>query len=89
MWEDGTAAIAVEQLRNSLTSREVKINAKDKNISGLQLADLIAHPLRSEFLNEHGLLDRSLAPYAAQIVAALEPKFCEEAGVIVSKRFIP
>lgn len=89
LWASGTSFVAAGQLQNSLTSREVKINAKDKNISGLQLADIIAHPLRSEILNEHGLLDRPLAPYAAQIVAALETKFCREDGVIVGKRFIP
>ena len=89
LWEYGTARVAAEQLQKSLTSREVKINPKDKNISGLQIADLIAHPLRSSILKEHGLLYRPLAPYATQILTVLETKYCEEDGVIVGKRFVP
>ena len=89
LWEDGTARVAAEQLQKSLTSREVKINTKDKNISGLQIADLIAHPLRSNILKEHGFLYRPLAPYATQILAVSETKYCEEDGVIVGRRLVP
>ena len=89
MWTDGTARVAAERLQISLTSREVKTNAKDKNISGLQLADLIAHPSRSNLLEERGFLHRPPAPYAARILAILNTKYCEEDGVIVGKRFMP
>ena len=89
LWETGTTGTGARPLQNLLTSREVKINAKDKNISGLQLADLFAHPLHSSILNEHGFLGRPLAPHAAQILAILETKYCHEDGVIVSKRLVP
>ena len=89
LWESGAARVEAELLQKSLTSREVKINAKDKNISGLQLADLIAHPLRNTILTEHGFLSRPLAPYAAQILAILETKYCHVDGVPVSKRLVP
>jgi hypothetical protein len=32
--------------RRVLTSNQVKLKPKDKNISGLQLADVLAHPLK-------------------------------------------
>ena len=89
LWEHGTARVAAEQLQHSLTSREVKIHAKDKNISGLQIADLIAHPSRNAILNERGLLPRPLTPYVAQILAALESKYCAEDGVIVGRCLAP
>ena len=89
LWEDGTRHVAAEVLQESLTSREVKINAKDKNISGLQLADLIAHPLRSAILNEHGFYSRPLTPYVAQLLAILEAKYYQEDGVIIGKCFMP
>ena len=76
----GFASVAAEQLQSLLTSNEVKISGKEKNISGLQLADLIAHPSRGEILDEGGLLGRPLAPYAARIVAALAGKYHRRAG---------
>lgn len=40
----GTQFIASERLRNRLTSVELKVKSKNNNITGLQIADLIAHP---------------------------------------------
>ncbi len=89
MVANGSASVAAGQLQSSLTSSEVKVNAKEKNISGLQLADLIAHPSRSEILDERGLLGRPLAPYAARIVAVLAGKYHCIAGGRQGKRFLP
>jgi len=41
---DGTEYLAAEQIVGALTSRQLKVKPKASNISGLQLADLIAHP---------------------------------------------
>ena len=89
VWEDGTSRVEPEALQNSLTSREIKINAKDKNISGLQLADLTAHPLRNAILTERGIFSRPLAPYTAQILAILETKYCEVDDIVISKQLAP
>ena len=43
-------------------------------MTGLQLADLIAHPSRCEILNEQGLLGRPLVPFAVQIIEILQEK---------------
>ncbi len=85
----GFSSVAAEQLQSLLTSSEVKINAKEKNISGLQLADLIAHPSRGEILGERGLPARPLATYAVRIVAALAGKYHRTAGQLNGKRFLP
>ena len=45
---------------------------KANNISGLQLADIVAHPSRNEILEENGLLERPIAPFARKIIAILQ-----------------
>ena len=42
--------------------------------AGLQLADLIAHPSRSEILYENKLLDKPLAPFSEKIIKILQLK---------------
>jgi hypothetical protein len=46
LWKQGTEYVDPEQFQRSFTSRQLKVKPKTANISGLQLADLIAHPSR-------------------------------------------
>ncbi|MCB1340204.1 MAG: hypothetical protein KDK24_03885 [Pseudooceanicola sp.] len=41
-WEEGTDHISADSLRPVLTSKEIKIKPKSKDIIGLQMADLLA-----------------------------------------------
>lgn len=41
---EGSDFVEAEVFSSHLTSRQLKVKPKDKNIAGLQLADLIAHP---------------------------------------------
>lgn len=75
LWEDGTDQVHPNQFQRSLTSRELKMKPKPANITGLQLADLIAHPSRSEILYEQGLLGRELGDFAQQVVDILADKY--------------
>ena len=75
LWENGTQSVEPSQYRSSLTSRELKVRPKTANITGLQLADLIAHPSRNEILHEQGLLGRSLAPFARKVVEILADRY--------------
>jgi len=47
--DTGTNHLSSEQILEHLTSRELKVKPKSANISGLQVADLIAHPVRRWF----------------------------------------
>lgn len=47
--ESGTNHLSAEDLAKHFTSKELKIKPKSANISGLQIADLIAHPARRWF----------------------------------------
>ena len=82
LWTCGTDRVNPEQFQASLTSRELKIKTKAANISGIQLADLLANPSRSQILAERGLQGRRLGEFAEKIIAVLETKYDrDETGV--------
>jgi hypothetical protein len=54
IYESGTQFRRPPFFQNVLTSKEIKIKQKQANVAGLQLADLLAHPLKQEILNENG-----------------------------------
>jgi hypothetical protein len=56
LYENGTDNIPSDRWKERLTSRELKLKPKITNVTGLQLADLVAHPSRREILIEHQLV---------------------------------
>jgi len=86
--DKGTEYIAPERIQPVLTSKQLKIKPKSKNISGLQLADLLAHPSRNEILNENELLDKPVAKFAKKIIAILETKYYQSEDKIYGKKFL-
>lgn len=52
-YQSGTSELSATDIQRALTSKELKIKAKSKNITGLQMADMIAYPscryLRSQY----------------------------------------
>jgi hypothetical protein len=64
LWEQGTDFVKQEQFHESFTSGQLKVKPKSANVSGLQLADIIAHPSRTEILNEEGYRGRELALFS-------------------------
>lgn len=61
--------------QRALTSRELKIKRKSANIAGLQLADLLGHPIRQTILREKGRISQGPTAFASQLLEAVEPKF--------------
>jgi hypothetical protein len=57
IYEGGTLLVAASSFQQSLSSRDLKLKPKDKNVAGLQLADLLAHPARRRCLINHGVPD--------------------------------
>lgn len=45
LWDKGNSNIPSARFQNHLTSKELKIKPKSANVCGLQIADLIAHPV--------------------------------------------
>jgi len=56
IWQDGTMQKPDPSLfQTRLTSKEIKIKPKSSNIPGLQIADLLAYPLREKLLFDKGI----------------------------------
>ena len=88
LWEQGTDFVVPEQFQQALTSRQLKVRQKANNIAGLQLADLLAHPSRSEILREQGLSDREIAPFAQRVIAILRGKYGQLGGWVFGKKML-
>jgi hypothetical protein len=88
LWEQGTGYVRPEQFQNALTSKQLKVKQKANNISGLQLADLLAHPSRNEILKEQGLWDREVSPFAQRVIAILQQKYDRQGGLVFGKKFL-
>jgi hypothetical protein len=54
--------------QSALTSRELKLKPKSANIAGLQLADLLGHPLKQWIVWQHGLIEQEPGPFAQRII---------------------
>lgn len=80
---NGNKHINVENLNRVLTSKELKVKPKWANISGLQLADLLAHPSRREILIDYNNKDDNRANlFADKIVEILKGKYYKEEGKV-------
>jgi hypothetical protein len=88
LWENGTDYVAPEKIQNALTSKRLKVKSKANNVSGLQLADLIAHSSRNEILLEEGLLVRPISPFAKEIIQILQKKYYQQHGRTFGKKFL-
>lgn len=57
VYESGTLMFDLRHHQKALTSKEIKLKPKMANIAGLQLADILAHPVKQACLAERGLVD--------------------------------
>lgn len=75
IYEHGVWVTEAHTFKAALTSRQLKIKPKFANISGLQLADLLGHPIKQWVLQKYGFLSEELAPFALRIIDIAEAKF--------------
>lgn len=61
--------------QQALTSRQLKVKLKSSNIAGLQLADILAHPVRSLVLSRHGRREAVFPTFGEKVLAVVERKF--------------
>ena len=88
LWEQGTDFVEPEQFQRALTSRELKVKPKASNISGLQLADLVAHASRNEILRGQGLLFWQMGRFAELVIRILAGKYDQMGGKLFGRKFI-
>lgn len=70
--ERGTQFLSAESFQQVLTSREIKLKKKTANIAGLQVADLLAFPLKQDMLIKDGISGVSPGPFGERLCQAVE-----------------
>jgi hypothetical protein len=88
LWKNGTDYVAPEEFRKSFSSRQLKVKTKANNIAGLQLADLIAHPIRNEILEEQGFLAGRISPFGRELINILQGKYDRQGARCFGKKFL-
>ena len=75
VYERGAWVRKAEFFQNALTSRELKLKPKTANIAGLQLADLLAHPVRQAILWEKKQVSDAPSRFAQALLETVDVKF--------------
>jgi hypothetical protein len=75
VWEDGTYYISAQEFQKVLTSKELKVKYKQHNISGLQLADLLAHPSKSYILSSRGKIPQPPVSFGTRLAQLFRGKY--------------
>jgi len=75
VYESGTLMFGHQHHQRALTSRKLKIRPKVANIAGLQLADVLAHPVKQACLIEKGWIPDSGGVFGTQVYEATKSKF--------------
>jgi hypothetical protein len=73
--KDGTRFLASEVCKTTLTSAEIKIKPKSAGIHGLQLADILAHPLTRDVLVSYKRIADHGGWYCKKLSGEAEKKY--------------
>lgn len=69
--EMGTIFKSPAFFQQALTSKQLKVKKKSKNIAGLQFADLLAHPCKQDILIDQGKIGDKRSSFVKQICNCL------------------
>jgi hypothetical protein len=61
--------------QSALTSSSIKFRSKKANIAGLQLSDILCHPVKMWVLKKFDLTTDALSPFGSEIIGVVEDKF--------------
>jgi hypothetical protein len=75
VYESGTLMFNHEHHQRALTSKDIKLCSKITNIAGLQLADILAYPVKQVLLFEKGKIAESSGTFGRQIYEVAKVKF--------------
>jgi len=75
IYEEGTSYINASDLQTSFTSSQLKVKPKQLNVSGLQIADLLAYPARQFMFKHYSLIDDERVTFNDKIIEILKTKF--------------
>lgn len=74
-YERGAWMVHADSFQAALTSRQLKLKTKHANIAGLQLADLLGHPVKQFILRYYGVLNDEPARFASRVMDVVKTKF--------------
>lgn len=80
IYECGTRFLSVQKVQKTLVSPDLEIRKKHENISGLQLADTLAHPANRDVLVAYRRLDCHGSEFTERISQALKLKYNRKFG---------
>ena len=91
LYRKGTDYVKSERFQNVLTSCQLKVKPKTSNVSGLQLADIVAHPSRREMLLEAGVQQSNNRVLGDSIIDVIQDKYYSRYGKThgYGKKMIP
>jgi hypothetical protein len=75
LYVEGTSYISADMLQQTFTSAQLKVKPKTANISGLQIADLLAFPARRYILKYYDKLKDDRITFNEDIIEILKDKF--------------
>lgn len=83
--ESGSDFLSPQELQESITSIEIKLKPKQANITGLQLADLIAYPAKIDVMQASGRQPSATPSLATRrIIEAVSKKYNQYGKVFIS-----
>lgn len=74
-YDRGAWMQTARSFQQALTSKELKVKLKSANVAGLQLADVLSHPVRDMVLAYHGRRSDEFSPFTTRILAAVKRKY--------------
>ncbi len=74
-YECGGRFLKPEKVQRLLTSKELKLKPKSANIAGLQLADILAQPVKQKILHAQQLISVPSTGFGSELFGAAELKF--------------
>lgn len=84
IYNNGTEYLEAIKFQILLTSKQLKVKPKSKNISGLQIADLIANPSRNDLLVECKLKIKKNTDFCEKIIRILrDSKYYKVSGKLL------
>jgi len=80
IYTNGTSFIRPEKFQRTLTTHDLKVEPKAANVAGLQLADLLAYPVKRACLAECGRLSVKPGTFGARVVQCVQDRFNRRLG---------
>lgn len=75
IYEEGVWKTDAHVFQSAFTTKELKLKPKTANIAGLQLSDILGHPIKQFILRQKAIIQDDEPPFARELMAAVAHKF--------------